>query len=166
MPALKNPRHERFAQELAKGQTQEEAYAEAGYSDNKSAASRLGNDVNICERVASIQERGAVRAEITIGELTADLLRYRDLLADTAVMTHTSDSGEDEIHIVSHQHLSAARQCVMDAAKLNGLIVEKTENTNKQVDNLTDEDLADIARAGSTGTDKKKGGSKESNIVH
>jgi phage terminase small subunit len=35
MSALDNPKHERFAQELAKGKSQVEAYAEAGYKPSE-----------------------------------------------------------------------------------------------------------------------------------
>src|SRR5260221_13533280 len=43
MPIIKNPRHERFAQELAAGKTQAEAYIAAGFSANgaRGAASKL-----------------------------------------------------------------------------------------------------------------------------
>ena len=114
MAALPNARHERFAQELAKGKSQIEAYEAAGYSPNRSAASRLAEDVNIRERVASIQERGAIRAEVTIAGLTADLIRLRQ-------------KGED---LGEASGLSVARASIMDIAKLNGLVVDKTENTH------------------------------------
>lgn len=109
MGALTNPRHERFAQEMAKGKSQAEALVAAGYRPNPSAASRLAADVKICERVAEIQERGALRAEVNIATLTADLLRLRDkgeALGDSA-------------------GLSVARNSVMDIAKLNGFVVDK-----------------------------------------
>jgi hypothetical protein len=67
MPPLDNPRWERFAQELAKGQSQTGAYLAAGYKGAKSpttAASRLLTNVKILERVRELQERGAARAEV------------------------------------------------------------------------------------------------------
>lgn len=111
MAALVNSRHERFAQELSKGRTQIEAYVAAGYKANPSAASRLAEDVKICERLAEIQERGALRAEVSIASLTNDLIRLMgkgELLADAA-------------------GLSVARNSVMDIAKLNGLVVDKSQ---------------------------------------
>lgn len=123
MPPLDNPRHERFAQELAKGMPQEEAYRRAGYNDNKSAASRLGGDVNVCERVAEIQERGAIRAEISVAKLTEDLLR----IAATAE-SMSSESG-----------LQAARASIMDAAKLNGLIIDKSAQATTSLEDLLEE---------------------------
>ena len=72
---LKNPRHERFAQELAKGKSQGEAYADAGYSPSRSSAARLASDANICARVAVLQERVAKRTEVTVAGITERLLR-------------------------------------------------------------------------------------------
>jgi len=54
MPVLSNPRHERFAQELAAGKTGTAAYVAAGYKESPGAASRLSKDVNIRERVAEL----------------------------------------------------------------------------------------------------------------
>lgn len=112
MGALSNPRHERFAQELAKGKSQIEAYEVAGYRPNPSAASRLSDDVNICERVAEIQERGAMRTEVTIASLTADLLELKD-------------AGKSLGEAPGFQ---VARAAIMDIAKLNGLIVDKSQS--------------------------------------
>lgn len=111
MPALTNSRHERFAQELAKGKSQSEAYEAAGYNPSRSAAARLAADVNICERVASIQDRAAIRAEITVAEITARLLN---------IATKGESSTEAPM-------LSVARASLMDAAKLNGLIVDTSK---------------------------------------
>lgn len=123
MAALANPKHERLAQELAKGKTQIEAYGAAGYRSNPSAASRLAADVKICERVAEIQERGAIRAEVTIATLTADLLRLRD-------------KGE---MLAEAPGLSVARAAVMDIAKLNGLVIDKSLTAATSVDDLLDQ---------------------------
>jgi phage terminase small subunit len=111
MAALTNPKHERFAQELAKGKSQAEAYVEAGYAPSEPNASRLTSNEKVRARVAEIQERGALRAEVTIATLTQDLLRLRDkgeALRDAA-------------------GLSVARNSVMDIAKLNGLVIDKAQ---------------------------------------
>lgn len=114
MPALPNARHERFAQGLAKGLPAIKAYEEAGYKPDTGAASRLSGNVSIAERVAEITERGATRAEITLAGVTEALMR----IAKTA-----EDLGEAS-------GLAVARAAHMDAAKINGLIVERTENVN------------------------------------
>jgi hypothetical protein len=64
-PTLQNPRHERFAQELATGKTADAAYVLAGYKENRSNAARLNARQNIQRRVAEIQSLGAELAAIT-----------------------------------------------------------------------------------------------------
>ncbi len=120
MGALSNAKHERFAQELAKGKSQAEAYQSAGYAPSEPNASRLTSNDKVRARVAEIQERGALRAEVTIATLTADLLRLRDKgeqLADSA-------------------GLSVSRNCVMDIAKLNGLVIDKSLSAATSVEDL------------------------------
>jgi phage terminase small subunit len=119
MPALKNARHERFAQGLAKGETATDAYVEAGYAANDGNATRLKGNDRIATRVSEILAGAAKRAEITVGGLTKELL---DILAKA--------KAED-----SAGHLNAARQSVMDIAKLNGLVVDlsKVEATVSQL---------------------------------
>ena len=75
MPVLENPRHERFAQELAKGISAEAAYAASGYKRDRGAASRLSSKVNIQARVAELLERGAARAEVTVEKIVAELAK-------------------------------------------------------------------------------------------
>jgi hypothetical protein len=129
MPALANSKHERFAQELAKGRTQSEAYVEAGYKPSRSAAARLAADVNICARVADIQGRAAIRTEITVATITDRLLAIA-----------TKGEGADEAPL-----LAVARAALMDAAKLNGLVVDKSVKAE-----ATLEDLLDSLAPGST----------------
>jgi hypothetical protein len=65
---LKNARHERFAQELAKGQSQVEAYAAAGYKPDRGAATRMSANVSVRERLAELQAEvaGKVTSEVAI----------------------------------------------------------------------------------------------------
>ena len=71
MPILKNPRHEAFAQELAKGKTADEAYQAVGYRADRGHASRLAANGNICARLAELQAVGAEKAVVTIESLIA-----------------------------------------------------------------------------------------------
>lgn len=125
MPALSNSRHERFAQALSKGMSQGDAYVEAGYKASRSAAARLAADVNICARVAEIAERVAIRTEVTAAEITDRLLA----IAKKA-------ERKDEAAM-----LQVARASLMDAAKLNGLVVDKSDLNLKGVTlNITPDD--------------------------
>jgi phage terminase small subunit len=57
MPVLPNPKHERFAQELAKGKTADASYVIAGYNEHRSNAASLGRKKHILARVAELLER-------------------------------------------------------------------------------------------------------------
>lgn len=115
MPALENARHERFAQELAKGETATAAYEAAGYQPDRGAASRLSANVSIQKRVADILDRAATRAEITVADISARLLKIAEKCE------RTSEANK----------LGVARQTLMDVAKLNGLVVDKREMFGK-----------------------------------
>lgn len=52
---LKNARHERFAQELAKGATADAAYANAGFKRNRCNAARLKTNENVAARVEELK---------------------------------------------------------------------------------------------------------------
>lgn len=66
MPTLKNPRHERFAQEVANGKTLEEAHGLAGYKASRSGASQLKQNVDISNRVSELlAEREQIHAQGT-----------------------------------------------------------------------------------------------------
>ena len=62
MPVLKNARHEKFAQALAKGKTADEAYEAAGYSANRGNAIRLKANESIMKRVREIAARVSEKA--------------------------------------------------------------------------------------------------------
>jgi len=111
MPILQNARHERFAQALAKGLSQTEAYTEAGYVGDRTAASRLSTNVNVQQRVIELQERAAVRTEITVASITDRLL---------AIATKGEAATDAPM-------LSVARASLMDAAKLNGLVIDRAD---------------------------------------
>lgn len=117
MAALQNAKHERFSQELAKGKSATEAYKNAGYKPNRQAASRLLSNVDVKARLAELQERAAIRTEITLASVTENLMR----IAEKAEKLDDSAG------------LSVARNAWMDAAKVNGLIVERRENENTHI---------------------------------
>lgn len=73
MPVLTNQRHEKFAQELAKGKSQVAAYKAAGYKPDDGAAARLSGNVRIRERLAELQGRAAEKAIVTAADIAAQL---------------------------------------------------------------------------------------------
>lgn len=74
MPVLKNSRHEKFAQLVASGDPQANAYVSAGYAQTgcHANASRLIAQDNISARIAEIREKAATKADIT----KADVIKF------------------------------------------------------------------------------------------
>ena len=133
MPALSNPRHERFAQELAKGKSALEAHEEAGYTPNRGNASTLANDQSILKRVAELQERGAIKAEVTAASLIEEAEQVRAAALEAG-------------------RFSAAIAAIREKGVLAGVRDEKRESTHKTDPKaMTDDELALIASAGSAG---------------
>src|ERR1700720_804534 len=90
MSALRNARHERFAQELAAGKNPGEAYAAAGFRPDRANAQRLQQKDHIGLRVAAILanrdrieekavERAIERTAITKADVIGMLIEDRQL---------------------------------------------------------------------------------------
>jgi hypothetical protein len=70
---LKNAKHELFAQELASGENASQAYRNAGYSENRSAACRLSQDVRIQQRLAELLTQRARRHDKATEKAVSEL---------------------------------------------------------------------------------------------
>lgn len=109
---LKNARHERFAQELAKGKSQVDAFQAAGFSATGNAAransSRLLTDANIANRVAELKSRAAEKVVVTIGDIAQQL-------------------DEDREFARLLENPSAAVSATMGKAKVLGLLEDKSK---------------------------------------
>lgn len=110
MPILDNQRHERFAQELAKGTPANQAYVIAGYRPSEPNASRLTRNDKVLTRIAELQGRAAKRAEVTVQTIAEELEEARKLA-------------------IAEKQSSAAVAASMGKAKLFGLIVEKHKHS-------------------------------------
>ncbi len=126
MGALRNGRRERFAQLVAQGRAAADAYAEAGFRADRKNAHRLASDPEVRARITDLQERGAMRSEVTLADVTANLKR---------IATAAEDEG-------GAAGLSVARAAWMDVAKLNGLVVDKSESVNI-THTISDEPMSD-----------------------
>ena len=133
MTALANPKHERFAQELAKGKTATEAYVTAGYKAHDGNAATLRGNQRILDRVAELQIVASMRVEVTVASLI-------------------KEAGEIQAAAMQEKQLSAASAALTIKAKLAGLWVDKSENTNRNVDpaRVTDAELAAVVQADSS----------------
>ncbi len=131
MPRLDNPRHELFAQAIAKGKSQREAYVEAGFGSESveaqdANASRLISDDRVKLRVVELQERAANRVEVTLETQLAKL---------ETVMNRALGSDQN----------SAAVAAIMGQSKLAGLIEDKVKSENKvdlATEGMSDRELA------------------------
>jgi hypothetical protein len=62
MPALRNPKHEKFAQLVASGMTSQAACTQAGYPSPQNAP-RLRNNAPVAARISELQARNERKAE-------------------------------------------------------------------------------------------------------
>lgn len=114
MPVLRNPRHERFAQGIARGKSQHDAYCYAGYtankkpSDTRSNAGHLARKPEIADRIAELQEKQAQRTGITVDQLLVEL----DKMIKLATRA---------------RHAGAGTGAIMAKARLLGLITDRVE---------------------------------------
>jgi hypothetical protein len=124
MATLANAKHELFAQGVAGGKTQEEAYKAAGYTGDRTAACRLATNVNVQARISELQGRGAERAATTVERL----------LDEGWALIGAAKADAD---------YGAASQTLERVAKIAGLWVEKTKtdlNVRSHEDALADLD--------------------------
>lgn len=137
MPVLDNQRHEVFAQALAKGLSQDAAYAEAGFSPHRQNASRLMTNDAVRRRVTEIQSKAVRKAEITVQSLADELEEARAIA-------------------LAEKQSSAAVSATMGKAKLFGLgsenrrisgTIQVVQVTAKQLEALTDDELASLEAA-------------------
>jgi len=158
MAALSNARHERFAQEVAKGHSATEAYEAAGYKPHRQAASRLLANVDVQQRVEELQEGGANRAEITIQRTLEEIGRigFSDLrqafdsngnllrpeawpdglaAAISSVEVTTKSLGEGEVEHIHKLRLWDKNAALEKIAKHLGMFVERIDHTVHTVTN-------------------------------
>ena len=122
MPVLKNARHEKFAQNLAKGMSATEAYEKAGYKLSEAHASRLAGNGKVQARIAELQNRAAEKTGYTIVKATAELEEARELAA-------------------TEKNPAAMVSASMGKAKVNGLLVDKHLVGMKRIEDMNENEL-------------------------
>jgi hypothetical protein len=126
MPVLANERHELFAQGLAQGKTADEAYVEAGFKANRGNATRMKADERILARVAELLSRAATGVVISRQRVLEELaaLGFASLEPGGAIKDATK------------------RAALMDIAKLEGWVIERSETGKPgDFDRMTDDEL-------------------------
>lgn len=154
MPILPNPRHEKFAQALAKGKTADEAYTDAGFKYNRGNAARLKANESIMKRVDELVSKGAEKAETSIARVLQELSRlgFSDIrkafdangnlkrpedwddefaasVASVEVVTRNIGDGEVEhVHKIKVWDKNSALEKI---AKHLGMFIERHEHTGQ-----------------------------------
>lgn len=113
MPILTDPRRERFAQEIAKGASQKDAYVIAGHQVNeassKAASTRLMKEEAVKARIAELLEESAKRTGTTIDSIFLELRKigyanmddYVVRKPDGTIVVDFSKVGRDQMAAVS-----------------------------------------------------------------
>jgi len=123
MPVLASPKHEAFAQALARGSSAAAAYVEAGYKENRHNAATLARKQHILTRVGELQEEqlvihqqataeAAANAQVTLESLIAE--------AEAARAKAMEEKGG----------AAAAVSALIAKAKLAGMWCEKVDQHN------------------------------------
>lgn len=118
---LQNARHERFAQLLAEGMSQIDAYAKAGYEPVRANAARLITNDNVAARVKVLKRRAAQRTVTSVEEIANQLDKDREFAR-------------------ANKNSSAAVSATMAKAKVLGLIVDRKQHSY-DFSSFSDEDL-------------------------
>lgn len=129
---------ERFCQLIVQGKNASDAYREAGYSCTTdeavwSASSRLLGNVKVALRIKALQENAAKRAELTAAGFAKRLNRLAEAAERTALKAIQNEAGEDVELLAAKDAADVARQSIMDAAKLLGLIVDQSKVQSENV---------------------------------
>lgn len=134
---LSNPRHERFAQELARGKTADEAYVLAGYKQNDGNATRLKGNERILARLEELQNRAANRAEVTVESLIAEAEEVRRLAVEKG-------------------QLSAAIAAIKEKGVLSGKRIERVQRQPGEFENMSDAELLAFLKENNAAPDVRK----------
>ena len=127
---LKNARHERFAQELAKGATADAAYAAAGYKPNRCNASRLKSKENIFDRVQELTGRIADKVTEKVAIDAAWVLKKAVELHEKCLKENAFPAAKGALELIGkHKEVQAFREQI----EHSGLVEYR---------NLSDEEIA------------------------
>lgn len=140
MALLKPDRNELFAQGLAGGIPIGQAYADAGYSPNPSAATRLAKKVKIINRVAELQSRKAAKVVLTKHYVVEAAIENLEKALGRKPVKVGHGDGIKEVYVYKGD---VANQAVkMLGAEFNLFTERKDVRITNEYSNLTDAELA------------------------
>lgn len=164
MPTLRNHRHEKFAQGLAAGKTQQQAYIDAGFSVKHArfCASRLLNKIPDIDRRVNelLRDRRRVEAEATeraIERTAWDKARILSALGEVVerCMQHVpvhnakgeqvfTDTPEGTLAAAYTFDARGANQALRTIAQMEGLLINTHEARRSPLDGLPPEFVREL----------------------
>lgn len=118
MPVLANQRHEAFAQGLAKGIHQLDAYEAAGYPRNPSSCSQMKNNPSVRARVDELVAENAARLKTTFDSVASADVTTGEIDLDWIIRTL-----KENIKIAqTERQVSAANKALEMIAQIYGFI--------------------------------------------
>ena len=150
MSILKNPRHERFCQEVAQGKSGTQAYMAAGYKVTEKSAATLAyellKNLEIENRIAELNtkviERVVEKTGITLSEVIQEIAKIA-----------RAPLGDDYVKA------SDKRQACVDLGKhLGGFVERKEVGSPGEFENVADDELfREVQRAADLRTRRPRG---------
>jgi hypothetical protein len=123
MAILTNPRHEAFAQTLARGISASAAYVEAGYKANRHNAAALAREEHIRTRVTELQEEQlAIHKQATAEAIANAKVTIESLIAEAEAARAKA--------MAEKGGAAAAVSALTAKAKLAGMWREKVDQHN------------------------------------
>lgn len=148
MPKL-SEQQEKFCRNIVEGMTQADAYREAGYkcgNENSaySNAAALIRNHKVAKRIAQLRKGAEKRTELTAASLAARLDRLARAAENAALQASVSEDGVETETLCAKDAADVARQSMMDAAKLLGLVVDRSKVESENVNfNVSDEPMTE-----------------------
>ena len=142
MPILKNQRHEKFCQALAKGKTATDAYAEAGYVPSRANAAVLKTNQRIIDRVVELQGQNLNRTIITRQYVIEALIENAEKALGRKPVKIGSNGQAKETYVYRGD---VANTAIRLAGIEVGMFVERKEVTHKSdLSKLSDVELLEV----------------------
>jgi phage terminase small subunit len=141
---LKNQRRELFAQALARGNTTDDAYAEAGFSPNRGNAARLKANESISIRVAELQEKAEKRFYLTKQYVIDALIENAEKALGRRPVRLGNANEIGKFEDVYVYEAAAANAAIKMAGVEVGLFVDRKDVrlVTSEYDKMTDAELA------------------------
>ena len=129
---------EKFCRNIVEGMSGGDAYREAGYKCTNdesvwAAASRLLKNVRVKTRIAALRKDAEKTTALTAASLALRLDRLARAAENSALAASVSETGEETETLAAKDAADVARQSMMDAAKLLGLVVDRSKVESENV---------------------------------